>query len=156
MYELRKALYCDFDFYYMLKCEDEAVYWGGWKSKPLRSKLLEVYEKLINCPPHKNYLDVVCGDCGQVGYIQYSYRADSVELSIGIMQKYCGRGIASKAIRLACRGFNGKIIAYIREDNIASQRAFQKCGFVKKESSELRYIENLNKYIYMELWIFEK
>lgn len=122
----------------------------------MRGTLEAVYKKLTSCPPSENFLDIVYGKYGQVGYIQYGYHKNVVELSIDILQQYHGRDIATEAIKLACRRFKGKIVAYIREDNMASQKAFRKSGFEKTEYGELRYLENLDKYVCMELWEFNK
>ena len=67
-----------------------------------------------------------------VGYI-YADNNEEIELSVGISCYYAGQGIATNSIRalveLLSVTENKNIIAYIREDNVKSQRVFEKVGF---------------------------
>jgi len=90
-----------------------------------------------------------------VGRINFSSVIDdkikSAELGYRIGQAYTGKGIATKAIQMALKlaaenhGLN-KIIAGTSSDNIASQKALEKNGFIFAEKTK-NYMKVNGKWI---------
>lgn len=67
---------------------------------------------------------------------------EDVEISIAIMQKYVNQGYGREAIAIGTKmakemGYC-RVIAYIRDDNIASIKAFLACGAYVTGEYELR------------------
>ncbi len=50
-------------------------------------------------------------------------------ISIALARTSRGRGVGRSAITAACRRWNGRVVAVIRADNLASIAAFEACGF---------------------------
>ena len=69
---------------------------------------------------------------GQVRFDRVSGEDAIVDVSLDAAWR--GRGLAAEALRVACTalgdGAAGRIVAEIREDNVASRRAFAAAGFV--------------------------
>ena len=61
-------------------------------------------------------------------------KKEEIIISISITKPFRGKGLASKVIKECSKksGFK-KIIAFVKEENFASQKAFLKAGFVLKE-----------------------
>lgn len=93
-----------------------------------------------------------------VGYI-YVDNNEEIELSVGISCYHAGQGIATNSIRdlveLLSATENKNIIAYIREDNVKSQRVFEKVGF--KITDQYRTMNFTSSDCAMKLykWIYQ-
>jgi RimJ/RimL family protein N-acetyltransferase len=80
---------------------------------------------------------------GQVRFdIQSGSNAEAV-ISIGIARDQRGRGYGVEALRLACGHFlkatgTKPIVAYIKLQNMASIRAFEKAGFVHHDITRVK------------------
>ncbi len=70
-----------------------------------------------------------------VGQVRFDRLPDgSVETDISIARDFRGRGIGSRMLHLACEALSKtggirKVVAYIRPENKASRKVFQKAGF---------------------------
>lgn len=70
---------------------------------------------------------------GQVRFEPQEQNGDA-EVAISIAREWRGRGYGTEAVRLACAayrraGHTVRIMAYIKPENLASVRAFEKVGF---------------------------
>jgi len=78
-----------------------------------------------------------------LGYLTLIEKEDAVELHVGIVKKYSGKGNATNAIKLACEYllemFKYKeIVSFTDVEHLAAQAVFQKAGF--------RVIKRIQKY----------
>jgi RimJ/RimL family protein N-acetyltransferase len=70
-----------------------------------------------------------------VGQVRFDLGEDaSAIISVAIAPEQRGRGLGAAAIAGACEALHArhgaiKVLAYIRRDNLASQRAFSRAGF---------------------------
>ncbi len=151
---IRKARREDFDFFYSIKCEDDNLYWCGYRERPVRENLLAFWNKYI--PNDKestpDAIDETCGDCLRggmreiyiveeenraVGYLYIDYSEDAqAELSIGISNAESGNGYGTKAVKEAAAYLHTvklSATAYIREDNDKSQALFKRAGLVRTD-----------------------
>ena len=71
----------------------------------------------------------------KVGMIRFENESKTVGVSVMLNPNFIGRGLGAKLIKLGVKKFinerkvDKNIIAEIKENNIASQKAFQKAGF---------------------------
>ncbi|MBC5744963.1 GNAT family N-acetyltransferase [Lachnospiraceae bacterium MD308] len=160
MIKIRKAALDDFDFFYKLKCEETNVYWTGHGSKPDRENLFFFFKNAVDNAEKKETRKIYIVESGgeKVGHIYIIPREEHFELATAISQKYQGYGYAKKAIAL---GLNeGRRMGYrkmkdaIREDNIASLKAYQACGVNVTEEYRMVYIPKLDKEV--KMYIVEK
>lgn len=81
-------------------------------------------------------------------------KKEEIIISISITESFRGKGLASKIIK-ECSEKSGfkKIIAFVKEENFASQKAFLKAGFVLKEKEDnyLKYEYKNSVYIIAEM-----
>lgn len=146
----------DFDKYYELKIEDSNVFWTGWKNKPDYEVLRKFYfDKVVNLKTIKDRRIYLAYENNIiVGYVYIDYVDENTfALSPAISANYQGKGYGKKLIKLAIQeglnlGFKN-MEAYIREDNIASQKCFENNGAIKTNIYNNVYIENKNEYIKM-------
>ena len=78
---------------------------------------------------------------GIIGAYDYCSQDESIEIGYSIFQKYWGKGYATQAIKLACDRLSidrsVKLIkAWCADENIASEKALKRNGFVRKEIIE--------------------
>jgi UDP-2,4-diacetamido-2,4,6-trideoxy-beta-L-altropyranose hydrolase len=100
----------------------------------------------VSWSEHKRWFDVKSKDsntniyiacCGEekVGTVRFDDVDDSVKVSVMLNPDYLNKGLGSEIIGLAVEEYKNKIkmgktiIAEIRNDNIASIKAFTKAGF---------------------------
>lgn len=163
---IKPATAGDFEFYYMLKCEQENIYWSGFRSAPEKDSLhMWFMHKLEYTGTRDNYrLYIISASIGQlivkVGYlsIHKSDRCENgCEISIGIAEAFMGRGMGTRAIQAAADecGRIGwqQVLAYIRKDNARSHAAFTKAGFIWTGKIRMTYIDNMNSYL--EMWEYK-
>jgi len=159
---LELAKISEYDDFYALKADDSNVFWTGWSNKPDYERLKEFYFNVINnlksIRDRRIYL--VHEDDQIVGYIYIDYVDETTfAISPAISSKCQGKGYGKTAIGLAIKeglslGFRN-MEAYIREDNIASQKCFEFNGVHKTEEYKNLFIENQNKEIKMIKYYYE-
>lgn len=155
---IRKAVISDFDFFYLIKCDEDNVYWAGHTLPPIRDELYQFYYSHIQ---HQDILSertifiVENKENGKsAGYLYLDPKGnDSAEISIAILNSCSGRGFGRLAVCELCDiafklGFIN-ISAMIREDNLRSQRMFKHAGFSETELYQYQFIQNLNQKVKM-------
>lgn len=155
---IRKAVASDFDFFYLIKCEDDNIYWSGHTAFPLRDNLYQFFSSHIQDQDalSKRTIFIVEEKRGgiSVGYLYLDpINSDSAEISVGIMQAFSGQGLGRQAVCALCDLANNygftTIYAMVREDNLRSRKMFQYAGFEKAETFKYQLIHNINKEIKM-------
>lgn len=156
MIEIKEAKLNDFDFYYDLKCEESSVYWGGFSQIPQRNKLYEFWESVTEkSAATGRTIYIMYVNKLPVGYAQVIEENGRLVLSIGISENSRGNGYGNSIIKnvINLRGGKYTYYCYIREDNFASIKSFEKNGFKKtgfshKQRFELDNIEyKMNEYV---------
>ena len=72
-----------------------------------------------------------------IGIVRVDSQVDgSGVISIALAKAARGRGAGRAAIGAACRQWNARVVAVIRVDNLASQSAFEACGFRPGDRSQ--------------------
>lgn len=155
MMELRQATLNDFDFYYRLKCEESSIYWSGFSNFPDRNQLYTFWQTLIDGTIVGRTIYILSVNLSPVGYVQVVEEKGRLGLSMGIVENARGKGygklIIQKAIELS--GIKHTYFCYIREDNYASVKSFEKNGFQKTGLSYKQLFEidkkeyQMNEYI---------
>ncbi|MGH2829375.1 MAG: GNAT family N-acetyltransferase [Actinomycetota bacterium] len=79
-----------------------------------------------------------------VGVVRFDVAGDEAEISVNLAPEARGRGIGSLAIRVACAEVPDEtVVAYIREENTASQKAFAAAGFTPDGRRVVRGVDML-------------
>jgi RimJ/RimL family protein N-acetyltransferase len=79
-----------------------------------------------------------------VGVVRFELDEERVAVvSINLVPHARGRGIGTRALRLACARMSrdagvAAVLAYIKPDNVASRRSFARAGFVPAGEAEVR------------------
>lgn len=159
---LRNAKEEDFQYYFDLKCEKSDIYWMGFEKAPDRDKLFNIFRDRVKIETPEigeKRIKVIISDELVVGYVQYTFNEKEIELGIGISEKNqnCGIGtIALKLILQDCRNDKRIIFARVRDDNLASQKIFEKNGFRPTEIIEKVFYPNVNKVINLRKYIYKE
>lgn len=155
---IRQAEESDFNFFYIIKCEDDNIYWSGHTALPLREKLFRFFFSHVQSHDVLNKRTIFIveekRDGLSVGYLYLDpIDRSSAEISVGIMQGVSGQGLGRQAVGalcdLACNFGFTTIYAMVREDNIRSQNMFLHAGFEKTEAFRYHFMQNLNKEVKM-------
>jgi len=81
------------------------------------------------------------------GLVRFDIKNKQATIGISIDKKYRGKGYGSKILSRATeefiRLFKLPVFAYIKPDNSASQRAFEKAGYVYKKNETINGINSL-------------
>jgi RimJ/RimL family protein N-acetyltransferase len=74
---------------------------------------------------------LLIGELGgeKIGMVRFD-RAEETEVSINMNPRFRGRGLGYELLMAALAQARGSIVAEIREENLASQRLFERAGFV--------------------------
>jgi len=108
------------------------------------------FKKKCNDPDTKVYM--VYNMENNVGTIRFENSDNDIKVSVMLNHSFIGKGLGSKVIRLGLEKFiseskPGKpIIAEIKEDNIASIKAFEKAGFRGSHAAYVFYPEKKPVY----------
>lgn len=162
MIKIRLAANEDFDFFFKLKSEDFNVFWAGGADKPDKNNLAKFfYEAVKNAAfKEKRKIYIIENEDNQkVGHLYINPDGSDFELACAICSEFCGRGYAKQAIKAGLEegeklGFN-RMVSYIREDNIASMKAYSACGVKITEEYKNVFIPKLKKDVKMFKIIYE-
>lgn len=136
MLYLKEASIEDFEFYYSLKSEKSAVYWSGFPNKPDYNNLNDFWHKLLENKQNNRKIFILFEDSLPLGYIQTIEDDTGIELAMGIVEAARGKGYGAAVINLAVQrcGVGKTLFSYVREDNIASIKSFEKNKFIATEN----------------------
>ena len=147
------------EFIYELTCEEESIYWGGFRTKPDYEKLKSHFANRMADPA--KFTQVVLWKNKKVGLVRFEISEDGscTDYSINISQKFSGLGLGSLALRKsvdyilqhcpACE----KLVVWIREDNLRSQKIFRNSGFIETSTCEEVHLGSDRKNISLRKWI---
>lgn len=156
MVEIKLAEKSDFDFFYKLKSEESNVFWTGGEDKPKKDNLKAFFDKAVE---HADILQerkiyIIYNEIKEkVGHLYIIPNEEEYDLACAVSQNYWGRGYAKQAICLGLQegkrlGFK-RMVGSIREDNIASLKAYKSCGIEVLNEYINVYIPKLNKKVKM-------
>ena len=158
MMDIVRAQKEHFHFYYELKCEASAIYWGGFSSPPSYEKLYNHFLNIIESESIMLFF-IIDEQKNLVGYFQLSQISET-EMRIGyeVSEAYRGKGYGTYAVSKAlelCHNQNAAYIlaAYIAPDNIASVKCFEKNGFISQDAYKLTWFQNQQRDLPMVLFL---
>jgi len=134
----RKAKEEDYDDFYKMKSDSNNISWGGYLEKPIYETFGNVFLSRINSETRKIFIIEKSKD--KVGYLCLEYIGDNTaEVSYGVLTEFAGQGIGTYIIKAFSEFCCSKhLIAWVSENNKASEHCFLKNGFVKTEETEER------------------
>lgn len=136
----------DFEDYYRIRCEPSDIYWMGHNSAPNYKMIYGVFSERLGPRTLLNIGDKVIymakDENGEsVGFAMLSLTDSGVEIGISLLEKCQGQGFGTEIISLLlpiAEEYRLPIFASIRDDNVASQRIFQKNSFKRTNFYEMR------------------
>lgn len=157
----KKAKEIHFEDYYKLKCDENNIYWSGFKSKPDRVKLKEWYLENISLDIRLFFLFYEEESNDVIGYLYMDTvgdNKDTIDTGHGVHSNKLGNRYGSSILKFGIdyairempkiHYFQG----WIMEENIGSIKNVLRLGYHK--TSEIKSIETfseeikqMNKYI---------
>ncbi len=162
MLSIRLAEKRDYSFFYELKSEDFNVFWTGGKDKPNTENLKEFFYSAVdaasNHDSRKIYI-IENEDGYKVGHLYIIPNGEEFDLPCAILSRFGGRGYAKEAIKLGLAegkrlGFR-RMVGSIREDNLASLKAYTACGIKVLEEYRNVFIPKLGKEVKMFTVVYD-
>lgn len=147
-----------FNDFYRLRCDENNVKWSGHITPPLLDNLYKYVEMCVH--DENRFVFLAYNDKNEcVGYVYCDIDDNQkmMESSYGVFYPYNGRGYGTQIIDFSNR--YGKLlgmtefIAWVSEQNIASNRVFEKNGFVKTKELEIRNLPLLGGEHKFYKWI---
>lgn len=136
----------DFVDYYRIRCEPSDIYWMGHNSAPDYQMIHGVFSERLGPKTLLNIGDKVIymakdENEDSVGFAMLSLTDSGIEIGISLLEKCQGQGVGTEIISLIlpiAEEYHLPIFASIRDDNVASQRIFQKNSFKRTDLYEMR------------------
>lgn len=162
MVTIRLAKNDDFEFFFKLKSEDFNIFWAGGADKPERKNLEKFFYGAVKnaALKEKRKIYIIENELNKkVGHLYINPDGSDYELACAICSEFCGKGYAKLAIKAGLAegerlGFK-RMVSYIREDNIASMKAYGSCGVNITDEFKEVYIPGLEKNVKMFKIIYE-
>lgn len=159
---LRLANKEDFGFFYELKSEEYNIFWTGGNDKPQKDRLKEFFNNAIDKAkePDARKIYIIENDEGEkVGHQYIIPNGEEYDLATAICERFAGRGYGKTAIMLGLdegrkMGYK-RMVGSIREDNIASMKAYSACGVKVLDEYREVYIPQLDKNVKMYVVVYE-
>lgn len=146
--------------FYKLRCDENNIRWSGHITPPFKGILDKFVEQCIH--DQNRFVFLAYNDVNEcIGYVYCDVDDNQkvIESSYGVYYTYNGQGYGTQIIEFSNR--YGKLlgmqdhIAWVSEHNIASNRVFQKNGFVKSNEVEIRKLPLLGGEHKFFKWIKE-
>ena len=130
------------DLELMYAMENDTTLWSAgnatlpYSRYTLRSYLEQSRQDLLSERQARFVIETNDGDAGMIDLADYDPINSRAEVCIGILGKYRGKGIASRALQLLCQYATGRLhlhqlYAYVPVWNSDSIRLFEKAGFTE-------------------------
>lgn len=153
---IRLATKEDFDFFYELKSEEFNIFWTGGENAPERSNLEKFFYSAVDnayLPEGRKIYIVENDENVRVGHLYIIPNGEEYELATAIREEFVGNGYARRAIKLGLEegrklGFK-RMVSSIREDNVASMKAYRACGVEVLDEYREVYIPKMKKNVKM-------
>ncbi len=162
--KFKKCDESDFEDFYILRVDEENVYWTGYDSKPNKDNLKVWY--LNQLKRTDRILFIVRSDEADepVGYLYLDIVGDNnniIETGHGVNSKYKGQGLGTEIIKFAINysrdvlTFIDEVDGWILEDNIGSIKNVLKNGYNETDDRKETFLENLNTYKTMRKYVYK-
>lgn len=148
----------DFEAYYLMKCQKDAVLWSGFTSAPDRDRLLEHFSKNIISNPDM-YVFYLMDKGDVIGYVQGTrVSKDVVEFSAtNIFKKYQGLGYMQDMTQYFFEQMKkigySSVIGMVSEHNKPAEYNFEFNNFIKTEEFDERDMPLFGKKHRFYKWI---
>ena len=153
----------DFEDFYILKCDEENIYWSGHRDKPNKDNLNRWYKEQLSRGDRIFFIIRSEGIIEPVGYLYLDIAGDGsniIETGHGVNSIFKGKGIGTQLIKYALEYTQSNlkdiriIEGWIMEDNIGSIKNVLKNGY--KDTGENKWInvqgsqkeKKFKRYIY--------
>lgn len=162
MVAIRLAGKSDFEFFFKLKSEDYNVFWAGAEDKPKREKLKLFFDSAVEAQgeAQNRKIYIVENEEGNpIGHIYIIPDGEECDISTAVLSEFCGRGYGKQTIKQGLDegkrlGFK-RMVCSIREDNIASMKAYMACGVHVTDEYKYVYIPKLGQEVKMYTVIYD-
>jgi len=161
LYEVSKIE--DFEPFYLMKCQKDAIKWSGFDTAPDKERLRQYFiDRILNNDrTHVFYMKDTESDDAVVGYKQYD-DIDETTIEIRgtiIFKRFQGCGLNEEFGRLLGEHFVKRgikrLVTYVSEQNKVSVANVIYSGFKKTEKFEDREMKALGQVHRFYKWICE-
>lgn len=148
--------------YEKMGCNQEMMKYTGWNPYySLEASQAFVSRVIANYELGEDYswmIEVDSCPVGMIGAYDYNEKENSIEIGYSIFQDYWQKGYASLVVQMVCEYLMEEegitlLKAWSAEENLASKRILEKCGFVETEIKEANI--NVAGVVYNQVF-FEK
>lgn len=130
----------DYDDFYIIKCDLENVKWSGFATAPDYERMKEWFRKQLESDKRTIYIAYWNGEVCGFFYLD-RFDEDVEEIGYGVLSNHSGKGIGTALVDAGvklCK--SSKLTAWVSEKNKASERCFEKNGFVKQNKVDIRVL----------------
>ncbi|AOR23417.1 GNAT family N-acetyltransferase [Clostridium taeniosporum] len=154
----------DFEDFFILRSDDENIYWTGYDKKPNKNNLKNWYLKQLKRDDRLLFIVRSDETDEPVGYLYLDIVGDNhniIETGHGVNSKYKGKGLGTEIIKFAIDysknelTFIDEVDGWILEDNIGSIKNVLKNGYDETDERKKIYVENLNTYKFLKKYVYK-
>jgi RimJ/RimL family protein N-acetyltransferase len=109
----------------------------AWRNDPL-ARAMSRNDEGIDEASHRRWFDRALADPARtlliaeldgakIGVVRFD-RGEDAEVSINLAPVHRGRGLGEAMLRLALQSTPERLIAHVKDENLASRRLFERCG----------------------------
>lgn len=151
---LEKCTIDNFEEFYFLRCDDENLYWTGYKNKPIKENLKIWYINQLKREDRIIFLAKNKANANTIGYLYLDIVGENkniCETGHGVHSKFKGRGIGTEIIRMALEyvnknlNFISRVDGWILENNKGSIKTVLKNGYFKTDEVKKVFLDSTNK-----------
>ncbi|MGN2371295.1 GNAT family N-acetyltransferase [Clostridium cagae] len=139
----------DFEDFFILRSDDENMYWTGHDEKPNKTNLKEWYLTQLKRTDRLLFI------------VRSGKNNNIIETGHGVNSKYKGKGLGTEIIKFAIDysrselTFIDEVDGWILEDNIGSIKNVLKNGYAETDERKEIYLKNLNIYKIMKKYVYK-
>ncbi|MBN1055131.1 N-acetyltransferase [Clostridium botulinum] len=154
----------DFEDFFILRSDDENMYWTGHDEKPNKTNLKEWYLTQLKRTDRLLFIARSDESDEPVGYLYLDIVGNNnniIETGHGVNSKYKGKGLGTEIIKFAIDysrnelPFIDEVDGWILEDNIGSIKNVLKNGYAETDERKEIYLKNLNIYKIMKKYVYK-
>ena len=149
-----------FDDFFQLKSEHNSVYWSGFMTAPEPVKFKEYYSQELERTDRTIILLYINKEIAGYVCIDNSRSYESVEISLGVRDKFTGNSLGKELIHFATNYTQSNLpqvkslLAWISVENYSSIKSFTRNEYIKSGAIELRKFQQKKEKVTFVEYIY--
>lgn len=154
----------DFEDFYILRVDEENIYWTGYDKKPDKDALKSWYLNQLKRSDRLLFIFRSDECIEPVGYLYLDIVGEDhniIETGHGVNSKYKGHGLGTKIIKFALDyskselTFIDEVHGWILENNIGSIKNVLNNGYDETNEKKIVYMKNLKEFKTFKKYIYK-